>query len=75
MSKLLPLQAHISLRLYGATPEHFQEALIEAFEQLKKGDTSRCQKVLEHQQGGYSFDVTAMNLVDDRPLPAVPPSA
>ncbi|OEO27852.1 hypothetical protein AX279_00145 [Pseudomonas sp. J237] len=72
MSKLLPFQALISLKIYGATPEHWQQALKEAFEQLAQGIPDS-NTIMKDRKAGFAFSVTAMNLDDNKPSPAIPP--
>ena len=72
MSNKLPLQAHVVLNLYGATPEHLQQALKEAYEQLAQG-IPESHTVMKDQKSGFTFKVTAINLDDNKPSPAIPP--
>lgn len=72
MLKPLPFQAHIELQVYAATPEDWQRALKAAFEQLAQ-NTPQSHTVLEDRKGGFTFRVTAMNLDDNKPSPAIPP--
>ncbi|WP_219096176.1 hypothetical protein [Pseudomonas sp. UMAB-40] len=72
MSNQLPFQVHVALNLYGASPEHLQQALKEAFDQLLQG-IPESNTVMKDQKSGFTFKVTAMNLDDNKPGPAVPP--
>ncbi|WP_421526865.1 hypothetical protein [Pseudomonas brenneri] len=72
MSNQLPFQVHVALNLYGATPEHLQQALREAFDQLIQG-IPESKTVMKDQKSGFTFKVTAMNLDDNKPSPAIPP--
>ena len=72
MSTQLPFQVHVALNLYGATPEHLQQALKEACEQLVQG-IPESHTVMQDQQAGFTFKVTAMNLDDNKPSPAIHP--
>lgn len=72
MPKPLPFHAHIALQVYGATPDDWQRALKGAFEQLAQ-NIPQSNTVLEDCKAGFTFKVTAMNLDDNKPSPAIPP--
>lgn len=72
MPKQMPYQVHVALNLFGATPEHLQQALKEACDQLLQG-IPESQTVMKDQKSGFTFRVTAMNLDDNKPSPAIPP--
>jgi len=72
MSKPQPFQAHIELQVYGATPDDWQRALKGAFEQLAQ-NIPKSKTMLEDGKAGFTFRVTAMNLDDNKPSPAIPP--
>jgi hypothetical protein len=72
MSAQLPFQVHISLNVYGTSPEHVQQALKEACDELLQGSTES-NAVRADQNAGFTFKVTAMNLDDNKPSPAIPP--
>lgn len=72
MANQLPFQVHVSLNLYGATPEHLQQALKEACEQLLQG-IYESNTVVQDKKAGFNYKVTAMNLDDNKPSPAIPP--
>ena len=72
MSNQLTFQVHVVLNLYAATPEHLQQALKEAFDQLIQG-IPESKTVVKAHQSGFDFKVTAMNLDDNKPSPAIPP--
>lgn len=71
MSNPAPFQAHIELQVYAATPDDWQRALSAAFEQLIQ-NVPQSHTVL-NEKAGFSFKVTAMNLDDNKPSPAIPP--
>ena len=72
MSNQLPYQVHVALNLFGATPEHLQHALKEAFDQLLQG-IPESKTMMKDQEAGFTFKVTAINLDDNKPSPAIPP--
>jgi len=49
-----------------------QSALKAAFEQLAQ-NTPQSHTVLKDRKAGFTFRVTAMNLDDNKPSPAIPP--
>jgi hypothetical protein len=55
-----------------ATPVDWQRALKGAFEQLAQ-NIPQSNTVLEDRKAGFTFKVTAMNLDDNKPSPAIPP--
>lgn len=72
MEKHLRYQVHVALNLHGATPEDLQLALREAYEQLAQG-IPESNTVLQSQKAGFTFKVTALDLDNAKPAPAVPP--
>ena len=72
MSDQLPFQVHVALQVYGATPEHLQQALKEACDQLLQS-IPESNTLMKDQKAGFTFKVTAMNLDDNKPSPAIPP--
>ncbi len=54
MSAQLPFQVHISLNVYGTSPEHVQQALKEACDELLQGSTES-NAVRADQKAGFTF--------------------
>ena len=70
MIKQLPFQVYVHLNLYAESPDQIQLALKAAYEQLALG-ISTASGYTPDKRAGFSFSVTAMNLDDNRPAPAV----